>query len=161
MTEATLHFPTSTNITGVSSWFEFENQVSYAFSQTEVMSSFRELLRSKNQKFNWCETLDQLFEESKRVTVRNIEDGIKTFEINRTTRLSTDYSKNRNHLFSFSKTLAKRTQISLGNYFGQISLYRRHRILLCAGRRWSPGIFLWDIIMSDVYSGMSRFTSDC
>ena len=48
---AILHFPTPTSITGVRFWFRIVNQVSYAFSQAEVMAPFRELLRTKNQKF--------------------------------------------------------------------------------------------------------------
>ena len=65
MTEAILNFPTPTNITGVRSWFGLVNQVSFAFSQAEVMAPFRELLRTKDRKFYWDSTLDKLFEESK------------------------------------------------------------------------------------------------
>lgn len=61
------------------------NQVSYEFSEAEMMAPFRELLRSKNRRFYWDETLEQFFEESKRVIVREIVDGVKTFEINKTT----------------------------------------------------------------------------
>ena len=103
MTEAILHFPTPTNISGVRSWFGLVNQVSYAFSQAEVMAPFRELLRTKNRKFYWDETLERLFKESKRVIVEKIENGVKTFEINRTTGLATDYSKTGISFFLFQK----------------------------------------------------------
>ena len=95
MTKAILHFPTPTSITGVRSWFGLVNQVSYAFSQAEVMAPFRELLQTKNRKFYWDETLERMLKESKRVIVDKIEKGVKTFEINRTTGLATDYSKTR------------------------------------------------------------------
>ena len=103
MTDAILHFPTPTNISGVRSWFGLVNQVSYAFSQAEVMAPFRELLRTKNRKFYWDETLERLFKESKRVIVEKIENGVKTFEINRTTGLATDYSKTGISFFLFQK----------------------------------------------------------
>ena len=38
-------FPTPTNITDVRSWFGIINQVSYAFSQTQLMEPFRNLLQ--------------------------------------------------------------------------------------------------------------------
>ena len=103
MTEAILHFPTPTSITGVRSWFGLVNQVSYAFSQAEVMAPFRELLRTKDRKFYWDGTLERLFQESKRVIVERIENGVKTFEINRTTGLATDYSKIGISYFLFQK----------------------------------------------------------
>lgn len=96
MTEAILQFSTPTNITSIRSWFGLVNQVSYAFSQAWVMTSFGKLLRSRNRKFYWVETLEQLFEGSRLLT----EDGVKTFEISRRTCLF-----NRNQLLSFSKTL--------------------------------------------------------
>lgn len=48
MTEAILQFATSTNITSIRSWFGLVNQVSYTFSQGEIMSPFRELLQTEN-----------------------------------------------------------------------------------------------------------------
>ena len=60
-TEVILHFPSSTSITGVMSWFGLENQASYAFSQAEVMAPIRELQCTKNWKFYWDETLECLF----------------------------------------------------------------------------------------------------
>ena len=103
MTEAIINFPTTTNITGIRSWFGLVNKVSYAFSQAETMAPFRELLRTKYRKFYWDVTLDKLFEESKRNIVREIEERVKTFEMNRTTCLSTDYSKTGIGYFLFQK----------------------------------------------------------
>ena len=87
-------FPKPTNITGVRSWFGLVNQVSYAFAQSEVMAPFRELLKTKeNRKFFWDHSLDQLFQHSKEVIAQHVEDGVRTFEPNRPTCLSTDWSK--------------------------------------------------------------------
>ena len=103
MTESILQFPTPTNISDVRSWFGLVNQVSYAFSQAEIMTPFRELLRTKNRKFYWNETLEKIFQESKRVIVAKIEEGVQTFELNRTTGLATDYSRTGISFFLFQK----------------------------------------------------------
>ena len=100
MSEAIIHFPTPTSITSVRSWFGLVNQVSYAFSQGEVMASFRELLTRKNRKFYWDKTLERQFQESKRVTVRKIEKSMQTFWV---TGLATDYSKTGISYFLFQK----------------------------------------------------------
>ena len=103
MTGAILNFPTTTNITGIRSWFGLINQVSYAFSQAEAMAPFRELLHTKDRKFYWDATLDRLFEESKRKIVRKIEEWVKTLKMNGATCLSTDYSKTGIEYFLFQK----------------------------------------------------------
>ena len=103
MIEAILQFPTPTNITDVRSWFGLVNQVSYAFSQAEIMTPFRELLRTKNRGFYWDETLERIFQESKRVIANKIEEGVQTFELDRTTGLATDYSKTGISYFLFQK----------------------------------------------------------
>lgn len=114
MTEAILHFPTPTNITGVRSWFGLVNQVSYAFSQAEVMAPFRELLKTKNRKFYWDETLERIFQESKKVIVGKIEKGVRTFEINRATGLATDYSKTGISYFLFQKHCGCSGELNMG-----------------------------------------------
>ena len=87
-------FPTPTNITGVRSWFGLVNQVAYAFAQSEVMAPFRDLLKTKEgMRFYWDRALDELFEKSKQVIRQHVENGVRAFEINRPTCLSTDWSK--------------------------------------------------------------------
>ena len=93
MVNAIAQFPTPTNITGVRSWFGLVNQVAYAFAQAELMAPFRELLSTKHKKFYWDDTLDRIFEESKKQIISLIEDGVKTFEIGRPTSISSDWSK--------------------------------------------------------------------
>ena len=85
-------FPSPTSITGVRSFFGLINQVSYAFAQAPVMSPFRDLLKHKG-KFYWDDCLENLFQSSKKEIIKSIEEGVKTFEPNRPTCLTTDWSK--------------------------------------------------------------------
>ena len=103
MTEAISSFPTPKNITDVRSWFGLVNQVSYTFSQTEIMALFWELLKTRDQKFYWDDTLDKIFEELKLKIIKEIENGVKTFEVNRPTCLSTDFSRTGIGYFLFQK----------------------------------------------------------
>ena len=57
------------------------------------MAPFRELLSKKSKTFYWDEALDKIFEESKAKIVEQIKDGVRTFEKDRVTCLSTDWSK--------------------------------------------------------------------
>jgi len=57
------------------------------------MAPFRELLSKKNGNFYWDDALNILFEESKEKIVSKIKDGVHSFEINRPTCVSTDWSK--------------------------------------------------------------------
>jgi hypothetical protein len=56
------------------------------------MAPFRELL-SKKQKWYWDETLTSIFNESKEKIVNLIREGVRAFEKDRVTCLSTDWSK--------------------------------------------------------------------
>ena len=86
------NFPSPKNITGIRSWFGLINQTSYAFATAPKMAPFRELLK-RNGKFYWDDTLEVLFQESKTEIIRCLEEGVKTFKINRPTCLTTDWSK--------------------------------------------------------------------
>ena len=61
--EAIQDFPQPKDITGIRSWFGLINQVSYAFSMTEVMRPFRDLLKPTTE-FSWTEELQKAFEKS-------------------------------------------------------------------------------------------------
>ena len=87
-------FPTPKDITGIRSWFGLVNQVAYTFMQTEAMAPFRELLSSKTSKaWFWDETMTDLFNKSKHAIIEQIQEGVKTFEKDRPTVLSTDWSR--------------------------------------------------------------------
>ena len=91
--DAIRNFPTPKNITDMRSWFGLVNQVAYSFSQTDAMSPFRELLSSKTKQFFWDYTMSSIFQSSKDEILRLTREGVKSFEISRTTCLSTDWSK--------------------------------------------------------------------
>lgn len=90
--QAIIDFPTPKDITDVRSWFGLVNQVSYAFSMAERMLPFRDLLKPGTA-FQWNEHLQTLFEESKAQIVREIEEGVRIFDPDRPTCLTTDWSK--------------------------------------------------------------------
>ena len=78
----------------IRSWFGLINKVAYAFSQSQTMAPFRDLLSHKNsKKFYWDDALNNIFEESKTQIVNLIKEGVRNFEIDRPTCLSTDWSK--------------------------------------------------------------------
>jgi hypothetical protein len=92
--DSILKFPTPKSVTDIRSWFGLINQVAYAFSQSAVMAPFRDLLsKKKHTKFYWDEELDRTFEKSKETIVNLIKDGVCSFELDRVTCLSTDWSK--------------------------------------------------------------------
>ena len=85
-------FPTRQNITDIRSWFGLINQVAYTFSMTERMSPFRFLLKPDTP-FQWDDTLQKLFEESKTVILDEICKCVKIFEKTKPTCLVTDWSE--------------------------------------------------------------------
>jgi hypothetical protein len=90
--QAITEFPTPRGITDVRAWFGVVNQVSYAFSMTERMLPFRELLKPSTP-FRWDTELNDLFEESKAVIVSEIQEGVRIFDKDKATCLATDWSK--------------------------------------------------------------------
>ena len=90
--QAIERFPVPTDITGVRSWFGLINQVSYAYSLTKELEPFRELLKPRN-KFYWDESLDKIFRESKASIVENVKNGVRIFNPDLKTCLTTDWSK--------------------------------------------------------------------
>ena len=99
---AILEFPTPKNITDVRSWFGLLNQVSYAFSMTERMLPFRDLLKPATT-FHWDDNLNQLFEESKTAIVSEIANGVRIFDKNKPTCLATDWSRHGIGFWLFQK----------------------------------------------------------
>ena len=92
MLEAIENFPRPTNITGVRSFFGLVNQVSFAFSMSEVMQPFRELLKS-SIKFYWDERLQTAFEKAREEIVSKVMEGVRMFDVDKVTCLATDWSK--------------------------------------------------------------------
>ena len=90
--QAIRDFPPPRDITGARSWFGLVNQASWAYSISEIMLPFRELVKH-NSKFEWNTTLQKLFDESKQKLIENISDGIRTYDTSRQTCIQCDWSK--------------------------------------------------------------------
>ena len=90
--KAIAEFPKPKNISGVRSFFGLVEQVSFAFSKTEVMAPFRHLLSPKTP-FKWGTELDEAFEKGKSEIIKEVVGGIQSFDLNRGTCLQVDWSK--------------------------------------------------------------------
>ena len=85
------NFPQPKDITGARAWFGLVNQAAYAFSMAKFMKPFRHLLKPSS-KFQWSDELSAIFEESKSVIIKEIQEGVRLFETSRPTCLITDWS---------------------------------------------------------------------
>ena len=85
------NFPEPKTISDARGWFGLVEQAAWAFTRADVMGPFRHLLRPKN-KFVWTPELADLFLKSKQVIIDRIKQGVKHFELNRTTCLAPDFS---------------------------------------------------------------------
>ena len=90
--QSILDFPTPKNISDIRSWFGLINQVAYAFAKGTIMAPFRELLKPAI-KFEWTPELNKAFESSKLEIVRLVKAGVKMFDTELITCLSTDFCK--------------------------------------------------------------------
>ena len=100
--QAIRDFPTPKNLTDVRSWFGLVNQVSYAFSMAEHMQPFRQLLKP-SKTFTWDDQLDNIFNESKSIIIKEIENGVNIFDKNKPTCLATDWSRDGIGFWLFQK----------------------------------------------------------
>ena len=85
-------FPVPKNITDLRSFFGLVNQVNYVLASSEALQTFRDLLK-KDSKWYWDDVLSRTFEDTKKIIVEQIIDGIKSFEVNRPCALWTDWCK--------------------------------------------------------------------
>ena len=85
-------FPRPRDITGIRSWFGLVNQCNFAFSQSDIMLPFRNLLRPSTD-FVWTQDLQDAFEKSKEKITMAVEKGVRTFDLGKVTVLATDWSK--------------------------------------------------------------------
>ena len=90
--DAIAGFPTPKSTTDIRSWFGLINQVSHYGQLRDMMAPFRKFLSPK-EKFVWTEELDSAFENSKSQILDAIREGVKIFDVNRSTCLRTDWSK--------------------------------------------------------------------
>ena len=91
--EAIIEFPTPKSVTDVRSWFGLVNQVAYSFSESSIMQPFRELLQAKKKPFYWDDNMSAAFQKSKVEIVRLISEGVRAYDLQKSTCLATDWSK--------------------------------------------------------------------
>ena len=92
MFTAIREFPAPRNITDVHAWFGLVAKVSFAFAQLPVMEPFRHLLSNKTP-FAWSAELEQAFQSSKEVIVKECKKGVCNFDPKLPTCLATAWSK--------------------------------------------------------------------
>ena len=85
-------FPTPKNTTDVRSWFGAVGQINFAFVSAPDMQPFRHLLSTKAP-FSWSPDLEKAFQLSKQEIIKQVESGVRSFDMNRPTALATDWSK--------------------------------------------------------------------
>ena len=85
-------FPTPKDISDLRGWFGLVNQVSHYAQLRDSMAPFRKFLSPKVP-FEWTESLQKTFEESKVNIVEAIKEGVKIYDVRRPTCLITDWSK--------------------------------------------------------------------
>ena len=90
--QAIKDFPRPKDITGVRSWFGLIQQVAYAFSHSEILLPFRDLLKPSTE-FIWNQDLQNSFEQSKTQIIQAVEDGVRIYDPRKDTALCTDWSK--------------------------------------------------------------------
>lgn len=86
------NFPTPQNVTDVRVWFGLTNQVAHYAQLRDLVAPLRPFVK-KNAQFEWSSELNEVFEQSKQQIVEAIKSGVEIFDKNRTTALSTDWSK--------------------------------------------------------------------
>ena len=74
------------DITGIRSWFGLINQVNFAFSKSDIMLPFRDLLKPSTE-LKWTQELQEAFERSKEEIIKAVKEGVKI------TCLTTDWFK--------------------------------------------------------------------
>ena len=89
--DAIKSFPTPKSTRDVRSWFGLVNQVSNYAQLRDFMAIFRPFLSPK-YKFFWSEVLDKEFEQSKKLIIESIREGVQIFDMSKPTCLRPDWS---------------------------------------------------------------------
>ena len=114
--------PQPKNISGVTSFFGLIEQVPFVFSKTEVMLPFRHLLSPKTV-FEWNDDLQEAFEKVKEEVIMKVKKGIQLFDLNRSTCLQVDWSKEGIGLFLLQKYCQCQTEMKKGSYWLLLGAY--------------------------------------
>ncbi len=86
-------FPPPQDLTQARAFFGLLNQVQWAYANSSKMSPFRELVKP-NSNFSWTKELRELFEEAKNKILKQVEEGVRQYDLTRDTCLQTDFSQN-------------------------------------------------------------------
>ena len=100
--DAITDFPRPCNISEIRSWFGIVNQVSHYAKMTSIMAQFKPLL-SRKTRFQWIDKMEWAFQQSKLEIIKAIEEGVKIFDLSRTTVISPDWSKTGIGFFLYQK----------------------------------------------------------
>ena len=118
------------------------------------------------QQIYWDENLTKLFEESKGVIIRSIEDGIKSFEIDQWTCLMTDFSKTG---IGYLLTQKRCSCEEINPYscpggwqvvLAGTQIYQRRRVSICSRRGWGVGCTMGFREYQTLYAGESEADSN-
>ena len=85
-------FESPKDLRSARAWFGLINQVSWAYSLSECMKPFRNLIKP-GSKFYWDSTLEELFSKCKEDIIQKVKDGVRCFDVTKRTCLQTDWSK--------------------------------------------------------------------
>jgi hypothetical protein len=96
------NFKRPQNIMDIRSYFGLMNQVAHYAQLRAIMQPFRVLLTPKT-KFFWDSDMETAFEASKKEIVEAIKTGVATFDLDRKTALSPDWSKTGMGYFLYQK----------------------------------------------------------
>ena len=86
-------FPEPTTLKKARSWFGLIEQVAWSYSIGDTMANFRDLVKPTKKTCQWTPTLRDEFKMAKEEIIRRVKDGVRFYDVNRLTCVSTDWSK--------------------------------------------------------------------
>ncbi len=90
---ASFPMPDRPTLSDIRAWFGLVNQLSPFFATCQIMQPFLELLQSGTKTVYWDNTLQQVFEQSKKKIIEEAIRGLKYFNVTDSLCLQTDWSK--------------------------------------------------------------------
>merc|ERR1712082_353633 len=86
-------FPEPLTIKDARRWFGLIEQVAWSYAIGDTMVNFHEMTKPTCKTWQWTPTLREEFNKSKMEIIRRVEDGVKTYDLDRLTCVSSDWSK--------------------------------------------------------------------
>ena len=86
-------FPEPTTLKEARRWFGLIEQVAWSYSIGNTMDNFRDLTKPTVKTWQWTPTLRDEFRKSKEEIISRVKEGVKTYDINKLTCVSSDWSK--------------------------------------------------------------------